>query len=834
MHPFRLRVLLLPAFLLPAFPFLACAPAAPPLLGGLQVSWTEQPPSFVIERVEGGRTELLRLSGEALAVRRASAEWEMQFGSFRVSEEGEDWATIKRLVHLRTNRDRSHPGLSLAGELDGGGRVHLLFDSPGPGELRLRLEGPAGYNRLRATFACAEADRFLGFGAQADSTEHRGHRVPIWVSEPGIGKTDRDEIDPEKDALTWFVTGTRHASSYPLPTFLSSRGYAFLADTTRRVIFDVCQADAQAWSVEHWDSDLTLRVFDGPEPLHAVSRLTAATGRQPRASDLALAPWNDAIFGSENVRQVASLLRAHRIPSGALWTEDFRGGEHKSAESYRLHEEWDVDRTLYPDIEALADDLHRQGFRFLAYHNTFVTKDTRVMDEARAAGVVVQHPDGGDYLFTGVKWTPTGLVDLTNPAGRSFVQERLERILGYGFDGFMADYAEWLPADAALHDGSDPEAVHNEYPRQYFSVVAEAMKAHPDPNLSTWFVRSGTLGAAPLQPVVWAGDQSTGFNKDDGLPTVVTMGLNLGLAGLAIYGHDIAGYQNFGAGPSTKELFFRWTTVGALSPVMRTHHGTNAKNNWWFGKDEETIAHFRRWASFHARLWPYLRRMADEAHETGRPIMRHMALHATDPAAWTIDDQYLFGDSLLAAPVLEEGRTSREVYFPRGEWLRWEQGEPVVSTGRRLPVDVPLTEAALFAPAGVLIPLLPERLDTLMPAAPPLVDLDDVRRERTLVAFLTPCGAEGRDVDAALWLKATACDQPAGRLGWAEGERVTVTVDGAALGPCGDEARACADHHLAERRLVVRGSGLSALSLNGAPVSLHAPGLNVTELVLRY
>lgn len=785
-------------------------------VGGLRVSWVESPPALTVTAADG--RVLLQSAPTLVDVRRTEATWETQFGSYKLTETDEPWRPATSIGLIR--RDSETVTLGVA--LEGGSTLELAMSSPGEGRLSLAWSGADG-NRLRTHFACAADDHFLGFGGQADAVDHRGHRVPIWVSEPGIGKTDRDEIDPALDPL-WFYTGTRHASSYPLPTFLSNRGFAFLADTTRRTVFDLCRGDGSTWSVESWSDALTQRLFDGPAPAVAIERLTAEIGRQPLANELAFAPWNDAIFGSAEVRRIANLLRSERIPSGALWTEDFRGGE-QLGENYRLHEEWDVDRTLYPDVEALAEELHGLGFRFLAYHNTFLTSDTRILAAARAADVLVKRRDGRDYLFVGVKFTDTGLVDLTHLRAGPFVTDALKTLILQGFDGWMADYGEWLPPDAMLHSGADAEAVHSEYPRDYHAAVADALATHAAPNLATSFARSGTLRTAPFQPVVWAGDQWTTFAADDGLPTVVTMGLNFGLAGISTYGHDIAGYQNGRGPPSTKELFFRWTTLGALSPVMRTHHGTRARDNWWFGKDADTLAHYRRWSRFHVRLWPYLQAAAKVAYDTGLPIMRQLALAFPDaPEAWTIADAYLFGPALLVAPVIVEGAAARDVWLPPGDWLPLEGG-PAVPGDRIVTISAPIAELPIFARPGTIVPMLPDGLDSLMPAAPPLRDLDDVRGERTLLVF---GGAPGETVDL---------DGTRYTLSGSAGAPLRVHVGGAAAGPCEGAVMPCREVDDMARSIVVRGDGLRDVrfeSASGDATLTVAGPLRVTELRYRY
>ncbi|MFI5291009.1 MAG: TIM-barrel domain-containing protein, partial [Polyangia bacterium] len=398
---------------------------------------------------------------------------------------------------------------------------------------------------------------------------------------------------------------------------------------------------------------LAFHLFYGPSPLEVIRRHSDLEGRAPVPPDFAFAPWNDAILGSQSVRQVASVLRQNHIPSSVIWTEDWAGGVH-TGDNYNLTYQWSVDRTLYPDVEKLAAELHQAGFKFLAYFNTFLESDAAHYPAAIANHYEIEQADGTPYLFDSARFKKTSLVDLTNPAAADWMAGFLNAAIDLGFDGWMADYAEWLPVDAKLFSGEDAEAVHQRYPVLWQKLNERVLGARKDKVDRLVFVRSGYSGSQPIaHQVVWGGDQNTEFSADDGLPTVIPIGLGLGIAGMPYFGSDIAGYQTPPGHPdSTKELFFRWTELGALSPVMRTHHGVAPALEWSFQRDAETLAHYGRWARIHLKLYPYLHAAAAEAAQDGAPLMRALALgFPGDDRAWSATDEYLLGPSLLVAPV---------------------------------------------------------------------------------------------------------------------------------------------------------------------------------------
>ncbi|MGC4116523.1 MAG: glycoside hydrolase family 31 protein [Myxococcales bacterium] len=486
------------------------------------------------------------------------------------------------------------------------------------------------------------------------------------------------------------------------------------------------------------------RLYAGGTPAQALERATAGVLRRPpQPPPMAFAPWNDAIFGPDEVRKIAALLRDNAIPSSAIWTEDFRGGSWEMT-GYRLREEWDLDPTLYPDATTLASELHSQGFAWHAYFNSFINQDTRVYAEALKDGHLVKKASGSGsepYLFQGILFKPSGLADLSRPATREWIKGYLRKALDVGFDGWMTDFGEWLPYDAVLDSGEDPLAAHNRYSAEWSRLSHEVLEERKaDGRQRVFFARSGWLGSTEFTPIYWAGDQRTDFQKDDGLPTVVPICLGLGLAGVSTCAHDIGGYQSGTNPPATKELFFRWTTLGALSPVMRTHHGTDPKNQWWFGQDAETLAHYKRWAQLHIRLFPYLDGGASIAEATGLPLMRALPLaFPEDGDGWDEMEEYLLGPALLVAPVVEQGASSRLVHFPPGKWLPLSGG-PAISGPADQSVDAPMTEIPVFARAGSLVPMLVEGVQTLLPAQPPIVDLAAVEGRRVLLVF---AGAEG-------------------------------------------------------------------------------------------
>src|SRR5215217_403858 len=309
----------------------------------------------------------------------------------------------------------------------------------------------------------------------------------------------------------------------------------------------------------------------------------------------------------------------------------------------------------------------------------------------------------------------------------------------------MEDFGEYTPLDAHDAPGETGSALHNLYPTRYHCAAFAAARH------AARFVRSGWTGTAPCAPVVWGGDPSVDWGFD-GLHSVVTNGLTMGLSGVSTWGSDIGGFFALFENRLTPELLIRWIELGAVSGVMRTQANgiripDSPRPQVW---DPEIATHWRRWAQLRTQLYPYLAAADGAYRRTGLPIMRHLALaYPDDRRAIAQEDEFLFGPSLLAAPVLEPGAERRRLYLPPGRWVDlWRSASygggrlslrraRVLRGGRSVNVPAPLDELPLLARAGTLLALLPPDVDTLAEYGnrSPATALDEAAGRRVLIAF---------------------------------------------------------------------------------------------------
>lgn len=614
------------------------------------------------------------------------------FGNFQIdlTATSATWSNPSR-VRGQSRQD----GLQIDYTFNGGEASLVLRDD---GVIALESDAPGGELAIR----CDPTDGFFGLGSQATGMDLKGRTYPLWTQEQGNGKKEDGGLFPFNNTL--------EAAYAPMGVLHATAGWTALVTHDAYSEVELCT-----------DGLVRLRSYKGQPgwkfgvgtPKDRMKFVADHVGTPGSVPDWVFGLWLDAVGGPWRIDTVASALRDNGIPASAIWTEDWIGGE-STATGYRLSYAWEWDATFYPDLPAQIAALHDDGFAFLAYFNPFVPKPTRMFTEGSDNGYLIQNSDGTPTVFADPAFRDASLVDLTNPAALEWLKGYQTRaVTELGIDGWMADFAEWLPVTTHLSNGQDPWTYHNPYPVAWQRANREALEAaRPDGNW-TFFVRSGWAsmlgGTGGVAPLFWGGDQNTNWAYDDGFPTVIPIGAHVGLSGVPIYGSDIAGYNSVGGVPTTtKELWFRWLATAAFHPLMRTHHGGMECENWHFDRDAESVAHMRRWASVHAMLFPTFKMLLGEANAQGLPITRHPWLvEPNSPALWQGDNyQFFLGDDVLIAPVLVEGATQRTVLLPAAGWWPLFGTQPAAEATPV--VDATPSEIPVFVRPGTALVVLSE------------------------------------------------------------------------------------------------------------------------------
>lgn len=587
----------------------------------------------------------------------------------------------------------------------------------------------AADDRFRATLRPLDADRlaylglsakvgadeaFYGLGEYFDSVNHRGKVRAMQLEATGA------------------LESTNNEAHVPIPFVTGTRGFGLFVENPYPAAFDVAKADPARVAATFGTGlasaeGLTFHLFSAGHPLDVTRHYYGVTGfpRLPARWGLGPLVWRDENDDQAEVEADLSAMRTLDLATSAIWIDrPYATGVNT----------FDFDPKKFTDAPAMIAKAHALGFRMALWHTPYLDeKDPSTQslrDEATAKGY---YPKQTGILLN--KWGKP--IDLTHPEAFAWWQSWIQKYVDLGIEGFKLDYGEDVVPGIfgarnvwKFADGSDERTMHARFPLFYHSAYAELLEDEGHFLLC----RGGTYGDQKNVSVIWPGDLDASFAKHGeqitvdgkkagavgGLPAALIAGLSLGPSGFPFFGSDTGGYRH---SPPNKELFTRWFQVTALSPVMQI--GTSTNDVAWEptaenGFDAEMLDWYRSYTRLHLRLFPYIWTYAKRLKVDGRPIQRALGL-AHPELGEHPDDTFLLGDVLLVAPVVEQGKTSRDVLLPEGEWLDWWTGKAFTG-GKYVTVAAPLGTLPLFVKRGGIVPLLRPTIDTLSPTTDPSVD----------------------------------------------------------------------------------------------------------------
>lgn len=420
------------------------------------------------------------------------------------------------------------------------------------------------------------------------------------------------------------------------------------------------------WTVPGPDLDLYLSVApDGYGLLDAYSRLTGHAPIPPRWTfGFMISRWGYA--DAADVQDKWHQFRDRQIPVDTfIYDYDW------------FQNDWDFNpKTLPPGS---LDKMKALGLHFVGIRKPRVTGAN--LDYARRQGWVLSSPLGTDLRF-----------DI--PQARYWWWSHHVPLVQAGADGWWNDEAEQTTDEFFQMAQTEWDGWRAMSPRRAWSIN-----------------RAFAPGMQRFGAAAWTGDIDSSWATLGNQPGTL---LNWGLAGMPYTGQDIGGFQS----TPTPELYARWIEEGVFVPVMRAH-GTYNSPRWPWAFGEDVLAATTKAIELRYRLIPYLYTFAAQTAQTGAPLMRPLVLEfPQDPKTFNLEDEWLVGDRLLAAPVLAQGG-ARDVYLPAGRWYDFNTNAPL-DGGQTLHLQAPLDTIPAYVRAGTILPLGPVLQATSLGTEDPL------------------------------------------------------------------------------------------------------------------
>ena len=493
----------------------------------------------------------------------------------------------------------------------------------------------ADYSRsFDAAFTLSPGEKIFGCGESFTGLDKRGQKIVLWTDD---------------------ACGVESGLMYkPVPFFMSNRGYGMFIHTSTPITLDFGRSFSGVNSMMIGDDALDLFVFLGT-PKEILNEYTGLTGKSPLPPLWSFGLWmSRCTYSSENqVREVAAKLRANKIPCDVIHLDT---GWFQT--DWQCDYEFSTNR--FPTPEKMLSDLKADGFHVSCWQLPYFVPKNKLFPELVEKNLVVR--DGKGNLPG-----EDAILDFSNPKTVEWYQGKLANLLKMGVSAIKVDFGEAAPRNGIYADGRDGFYEHNLYPLRYNKAVADITKKITGDNI-IW-ARSAWAGSQRY-PLHWGGDAES---TDDGMAGELRGGLSFGLSGFSFWSHDIGGFTANSVADMDKNLYARWLAFGMLTSHSRCH-GDAPKEPWNYGTD--FMNEFRVEDEMKYQLMPYVYAQAKDCSEHGLPMVRALFVEfPDDPGSWNVDDEYLFGSSILVAPLIHEGATGRAVYLPPGTWDDYQTGK---------------------------------------------------------------------------------------------------------------------------------------------------------------
>ncbi|MFG0518226.1 glycoside hydrolase family 31 protein [Kluyvera intermedia] len=552
----------------------------------------------------------------------------------------------------------------------------------------LKLDGrefkplPGGKYQLTVRFEARDGERFYGMGQ---------YQQP-WLDLKGCS-----------------LELAQRNSQASVPFLQSNLGYGLLWNNPA-IGEAVLAKNHTVWTARVTE-EMDYWITAGDSVAQVTRQYASATGTPPPAPEFISGLWQCKLRyrNQQEVLEVAREYHRRHLPLSVMVIDFFHWPNQGT---------WCFDPIDWPDPKAMVEELESLGIKLMVSVWPTVEARSPLFPQMKAKGWLVTSDRGVqvnlDFMGN------TTFYDATHPQARQFVWETVKKnyydlgIKLFWLDEAEPEYRAYDFDNYRYHAGPVLE-VGNRYPRDFAQGFYDGLHDAGEKEIVN-LVRCSWAGSQRYGVLAWSGDVHSSFHA---FRNQLAAGLNMGLAGIPWWTTDIGGFQGGNIhDPAFHELLIRWFQWAVFCPVLRMHGyreprvqpaesyrngipqcDSGSPNELW-SYGEENYAIMQHWLGVRETLRPYIDKLYENAHNHGDPLMRPMFWHYPDePQSWQTEDQYLFGEDLLVAPVMQAGQRQREVWLPGGHcWVSLD-GERYQG-GQRVTVAATLETIPLFIREG--------------------------------------------------------------------------------------------------------------------------------------
>ncbi|UEG49126.1 DUF5110 domain-containing protein [Ferruginibacter lapsinanis] len=536
----------------------------------------------------------------------------------------------------------------------------MLKGIPLKGNKKIIFSDFLGGDNFRGfAFKLDEGERVFGGGERALPLNRRGYKFNLYNG-------------------PWYGYGEGADNlNYSVPFVMSNKGYGLFFDNPSRGYFDIGKTTPDSFIAGFSGGELNFYIILGKDYKEILYHYHQLTGTQPLPPRWALGNLMSR-FGytsQEQANDIVAKMKEQKVPVDAIIFDLFWFGD--SIQNTLGNLSW-VNKTKWPDPKKMIGDFKKQHINTILITEPFVVKSSSNYTNTTQYHAV--DSAGKPYVLTNFYFGKGGLLDMFRKDARQWFWSKYKEQMKLGVESWWGDLGEpeTHPADM-YHNLKDigfkrlfkADEVHNAYGNVWTKMLFDQYaKEYPTKRLFS-LNRSGFAGTQRYGIFPWSGDVGRSWS---GLRAQLPVMLGMSMSGIP-YVHADAG--GFAGGEGDNELYVRWLQFAAFTPIFRPHGtalGDVDKNAFSFPSEAALIEEPYRSeakAAINLRyaLLPYNYTLAYNQTKKGAPLVAPLYYYyPNDTTALNVGDEFMWGENILVAPVLEKGVKERSVYLPGGTW----------------------------------------------------------------------------------------------------------------------------------------------------------------------
>lgn len=523
-------------------------------------------------------------------------------------------------------------------------------------------------------------EAIFGGGSRALPMNKRGLSFPMYNS-----------------AVYGYTNGTPQLN-IAIPYFVSSYGYGIYIDSHAPLAADLGQSNRDILKIAAESGELSYFLLWGDTYADMATNYARLTGFQPLPPLWSLG-YIQSKYGYQNQDEtldIAQKMKKGGYPIDGLVLDLYWFGKKE------LMGNLDWEKTAWPNPEKMIRTLDTMGIHTILITEPYFTRQSSTWEKAAEKGLFATAQDGSPYIIKDFWAGQASLLDIYKPEARQWMQTFYADRMRQGVSGWWCDLGEPESHPAAMqHSMGSARHVHNLYSLFWMEMLHSLYESQFNGKRLFNLIRSGAAGMQRYAAFPWSGDVQRSYS---GLAAQIPIMLSMGMNGVGYMHSDLGGFTG---GARNDVLYTRWLQFGAFSPIMRVHGEGVPPEPVFYPDSVQNI--IRKFARLRMRFLPYNYTLAWQNSTKGYPFARPIFWYfPANSILENLNDQYLWGENLLIAPVVEKSAT-RQIMLPPGQWYDFWTHKSVSGS---FEYTVPLHTMPIYARAGSIIPLGPEIQNT--------------------------------------------------------------------------------------------------------------------------